>query len=69
VLSTNPVAGVTTPVGASKPDAWVAVLDKQTQAQYYWNKESGQREGKFKLLLIIACCLADTGDSLLHMFS
>jgi hypothetical protein len=35
------IAGTTTPVGASKPDAWVAVVDKQTQAEYFWNKESG----------------------------
>jgi len=40
-LAVAVLTGVTTPVGASKPDAWVAVVDQQTQAQYFWNKQSG----------------------------
>jgi hypothetical protein len=37
-------AGVTTPVGAPKPDAWVAVVDKQSGLTYYWNQDSGKQQ-------------------------
>jgi hypothetical protein len=36
-------AGVTTPVGAPKPDAWVEVVDKKSGLTYYWNQDSGWR--------------------------
>jgi hypothetical protein len=34
-------AGVTTPVGAPKPDAWLEVVDKKSGLTYYWNQDSG----------------------------
>eukprot|EP00877_Chromochloris_zofingiensis_P008758 jgi/Chrzof1/4135/Cz14g00130.t1 len=33
--------GLTTPLGAPKPDAWVEVIDSKTGGVYYWNEESG----------------------------
>jgi hypothetical protein len=38
-------AGVTTPVGAPKPDAWVEVVDKKSGLTYYWNQDSGTANG------------------------
>eukprot|EP00878_Enallax_costatus_P009768 GHUV01010201.1.p1 GENE.GHUV01010201.1~~GHUV01010201.1.p1 ORF type:complete len:208 (+),score=43.50 GHUV01010201.1:702-1325(+) len=37
----NTRTGVTTPVGAPKPDAWAEVPDKESGLVYYWNQESG----------------------------
>ncbi|WIA41326.1 hypothetical protein OEZ86_004923 [Tetradesmus obliquus] len=37
----NQATGITTPVGAPKPDAWVAVVDKASGGTYYWNQDSG----------------------------
>jgi hypothetical protein len=38
-------SGVTTPVGAPQPDAWVEVKDEKSGLMYYWNKQSGEADG------------------------
>lgn len=45
--------GLTTPVGAPKPDAWVEVVDKQSGLPYYWNQESGT--SSTQILFLILC--------------